>query len=280
MLPAALRRTGQAVKEAKPGQGEGLEGLLGRDAAEYAGHAVRRAAGRAEALHEGGKPFLEEAVVEEGGRFHGKARAVGRAAALGREDQAVGSSGHGPDIRVDGQVVARIGLGEEGCGSEDRGPEPARRIGAAGSPREGFLVGDAAGGPDGVAPPAMDIGRARVLAEGKDALGRHSGVADQGEGHEAFGLRGGSVRRDGGEALELRDGKAEGDLLEGLAGQGLEGGRLDQEGSATVAGLARDRRRGQVELPVKGRLAEVQEFVQGFPRFHGDMTIARGRAGR
>ena len=98
---------GQAVEEAGRGQLDRLERHLRRQAADDDGDAVGRAGGDAEGpdlLREEG---LERAVLEPGLGFLEQGDLVGRAAALGHEEEAVLRARGGLEVDLGRQVRSR-----------------------------------------------------------------------------------------------------------------------------------------------------------------------------
>jgi hypothetical protein len=154
--------------------------------------------GRAGRRPEGADLLLEE-TGEAFGREHRGRRLeqeglVGRAAALGDEEELVGRLPFRVDLDLRRQVVLRIRLLEHGERRQLAVAQVVPGIGVEHPLPQRRLV--AAAGPDQPALLAHDDGGARVLAHGQDAAGGDVRVLQQVEGHEAVVGRGPRVVED------------------------------------------------------------------------------------
>src|ERR1035441_4872176 len=149
--------------------------------ADHDGQVVRRAGGGAQGpdllLEEGEHPgrvqYRLGLLVQEG--------LVGRAAALGHEQELVLIPAGGVDLHLPGQVAARVLLGEHGQRRELGVPEVQRGVRVVDAARDVFLVAPV--GEHVLAAFAHHDGGAGVLAHGQHPAGRDARVLQQVAGH-------------------------------------------------------------------------------------------------
>ncbi len=228
--PAPLR---QAVEEPGRGQLGRLEGHVRGQAADDDGDPVGRAGGDAEGPDLLGQEGLEALFVEQGLRFLEQGDLVGRAAALGQEEEAVLPPRGEPDVDLGGQVRPGVALLEDRDRGHDRIAQVALPVDLRGGGGQDLSVPSA--GRDEVAALGEDLDRARVLAERQDALGRDDGVAQDGPGDETVVGRGLGVVEDAPYRRQEVRPEMEGEIGEGLAGQGGQRGVADAQGRPPAA---------------------------------------------
>jgi hypothetical protein len=144
---------------------------------------VRRAGGRAQRADLGVQELEHAGLVQDGLGLLVEVALVGRAAALGHEQQLVGIAVDGGDLDLGRQVGARVDLLPHRQRGHLRVAQVRRLVGLEDAPGDGLLV--AAARDDALAPLALDDGGARVLAHGEHAARGDGGVLQQVERHEA-----------------------------------------------------------------------------------------------
>ena len=153
---------------------------FGRGAADHEGDVVRRAGGRAEALHLVDEVGDELLRIEDSLGFLIEVGLVGRAAALDDAEELVFHAFRRFDVDLSGEVALGVDFfvhRERSVLRITQGFLGVRVVNALG---DGFFVAEAR--PDVLALFTVDDGRARVLAEGEHALGGRFGVAQEREG--------------------------------------------------------------------------------------------------
>ena len=190
---------------------------FGGGAADHEGDVVRRAGGRAEALHLFDEVGNELGRVEDGLRFLIEVGLVGGTAALDHAEELVLGAFGGFDVDLGGKVALRVhflvhrersvlGLAEGFLG-----------VGLVDALGNGFFI--AVAGPDLLALFAVNDGRARVLAEREDALGGGFGVAEEHQGDVLVVGRGFRVGEDLGNLFVVFATEHEVHVVEGAVDQ-------------------------------------------------------------
>ena len=246
---------------------------------------VGRAGGGAERLHLLHQELLQGARIQEGLGLLVEVGLVGRAAALGQEEELVLVARGGVDVDLRRQVglgvdlvvhVQRRVLGIAqvllGVGGVDAGREHLGVVTAG--PHVLSLLGDHAGG-------------AGVLADRQHVVGGHLGVAQHGIGHFLVVARGFGVGKNLGDLLVVGRTQAEGDLAHGLVGQHLQPFRIDLEHLLTVEGLGGHVLGGTFQQPEFGCILGERERILIHKTCHSDSPCLNerqpegaGRAGR
>ncbi len=140
---------------------------------------------------------------------------VGRAAALGHEQELVGVAVDRRQLDLGGEVGPGVDLLPHGERGHLGVAQVERGVGVVDAPGDGGLV--AATGEHVLALLALDDGGAGVLAHREDAAGRDVGVLQQVEGHEAVVGRGLGVVEDVGELRQVAGAEQVRDVVHGLA---------------------------------------------------------------
>ena len=213
---------GQGVEVTRGSELHRLQVLLRRRSADYDGEVVGRAGRGAERQDLLAQELDQPIVRQQRRRALVQERLVGRAAALGDEQELVGVLASFRDIgRVEvdlgGQVVARVRLLEHGERRKLRVTQVLLLVGVADAVRERGLVG--AVRPDSSALLAHDDRRARVLTHGQDAAGRDVGVLEQVEGDETVVVGGVRIVEDRGELTQVAGTEQVVDVHERLLGK-------------------------------------------------------------
>ena len=274
-LGAAGRQRVQVVRRGQLGH---LERVLGRHPADHDGQVVGRAgrgAQRAQLLvQEAGQPLRVQQrlglLVQE--------RLVGRAAALGQDQELVlrRCSRRAVQLDLRRQVGAGVALVPERRRRHLRVAQVQLVVGGEDAAGDGFLV--AAAGEHGLRALADDDRGAGVLAHRQHPAGRDAGVAQQVGGHEPVVGRGLRVVDDPPQLGQVGRAQQVLDVVHGLVHQRGDGGRVDlQEGPA--GGL--DRPAGtQVETAVLGVVRAEWEDVGVVELGHrSNLTAASTRSG-
>jgi hypothetical protein len=236
----ALRAAGggQAVVVAGRGELHRLEVGLRRGAADDGRDVVRRAGGRAQVLHLVDQELLQLARLEERLGLLPEHGLVGRASALGHEEELVGRPLGGVDVDLCRKVVAGVLLLVEVQGAGLRVAQVLPGVGLPDPLGEVLLVLDA--GPDLLPLLGHHGGGARVLADGELAARRDLGVAQEGEGHALVVLRGVGIGEDLRHLLVVRGPQEEVALAQRLARQPGKGRGLHLQHLLPVEGCDRD----------------------------------------
>jgi hypothetical protein len=156
---------------------------LGRRAADHDGQVVRRAGGRAQRPDLRVQELEHAGLVQDGLGLLVEVALVGRAAALGHEQQLVRVAVDRGDLDLGRQVGAGVDLLPHRQRCHLRVAQVRRLVGLEDAARDGLLVTTA--GDDTLTALALDDGRAGVLAHGEHAARGDGGVLQQVEGHEA-----------------------------------------------------------------------------------------------
>ena len=236
---------------------------------------VGRTGGRAERLHFFHQEFLQGARIQEGLGLLVEIGLVGRAAALGQEEELVLIARGGVDVDLRRQVglgvdllvhVQRRVLGVAqvllGIGGVDAGRKHLGVVTAG--PHVLALLGDHAG-------------RAGVLADRQHVVRGHLGVAQHGKGHFLVVARGFGVGKDLGHLLVVGRAQAEGDLAHGLVGQHLQPLRIDLEHFLAVEGLGGHILGGAFQQPEFGRILAEREGILIHKTCHSDSPCLNER---
>ena len=154
-------------------------------------------------------------------------RLVGRAAALGHEQELVGVAVDRADLDLAGQVGAGVLLVPQRQRRHLRVPQVVALVGVEDAAGERFLV--AAAGEDELALLALDDGGAGVLAHGEHAAGGDVGVLQEVERDEAVVGRGLGVVEDPRQLGQVPGPQVVGDVVHRLGGQRGEHPGLDLE---------------------------------------------------
>ncbi|OQB91308.1 MAG: hypothetical protein BWX86_02049 [Verrucomicrobia bacterium ADurb.Bin122] len=177
----ALRRQGVVVL--RRGELDGLEAGLGARATDDDGQMVRRASRRAEVLHLFGDEGFEALRIEERFRLLIEEGLVGRATALGDEEELVLGALRSVEVDLRREIGAGVNLLVHVEGGRLRVAEVF--LGVALVDALGDILGVVGAGPDLLALLGDDGRGAGVLAERQDALRGNFGVLQQREGHIA-----------------------------------------------------------------------------------------------
>ena len=195
-----------------------LQRELGRRAADHDGEVVRRAGGRAERAQLLVEEPQHRAAVQHRLGLLVQVALVGRAAALGHEQELVGVAGRGVELDLGRQVGAGVLLVPH---RERRHLREAQRGGLVGlldAEAEGPLV--VAAGEHPLAALAHHDRGAGVLAHRQHAAGRDVGVLQQVEGDEAVVGRRLGVVEDPAQLREVGGPQPVGDVVERGAARG------------------------------------------------------------
>ena len=225
--PVLVAGRRQGVEVAGRGELGDLQRVLGRGAADHHREVIgraRRGADRPELLLQERGQALR---VQEGLRLLEEEALVGRAAALGDEQEPVLVARHGVDLDLRRQVRAGVDLPVHVEGRELRVPQVAGAVGVEHAAGDGRLV--AAAGEDALPLLPHHDRRAGVLAGGQHAAGGHARVLEELEGHEPVVGRGLRVPEDVRQLLEVAGPEEVRDVAHRLVGQPGEGRRLDLE---------------------------------------------------
>ena len=262
--PSSLPLRRQRVVIMRGGELHRLHGELDRGAADHDRQMIGRAGRGAEREH----LLLEErqhAVVrQDRGRRLEQERLVGRAAALGDEQELVGVLAFGVDLDLRRHVVLGVLLLEHGERRELRIAQVLFQIRVARALAKRALVG--AVGEHQAALLAHDDGGAGVLAHRQHAAGRDVGVLEEIIGDELVVGRGLRVVEDGAQLLEVRRAQQMIDVGEGGLGERAQ--RLVADHQHVFAHDLLDADAADVELAV-GRLVG-PEREQGRVVVRGD----------
>ena len=233
------RDIGEVIEGARGGELQGFQVALGARAADDHGEVVRRAAGHAEGSHPAPEERLEGCILEQGAVLLRERGLVGRAAALGDEQQPVAPAagtvdGRGVDVDLGGEVGARGLVVEERHGRDLREPEIAPRVRVADAVDQcGLVVGARVHAftlePD-------DRGGSGVLAGREHAFGGDRCVGEERRGHVPVVGRGRGIVEDGGPAREVGRAVEEVDVPEGLEGELPQHGGVHAERGAAGGG--------------------------------------------
>ena len=216
-------RGGERVEVLGRGVLGGLDGELGRGAADHDRQVVRRA-GRSAQRAQGGVEEAGEALgVEQRWGFLEQEALVGRASALGHEHQLVLVARRCVDLDLGGQVVAGVALGEH----VERGELGITQV--RGEEGVGDALGDGFGvvevwvfsgaGEHPLALVTPDDRCAGVLAARQHASCGDVGVLEQFEGHEAVIGRCLGIVQNRCERGQVVRAKQMGDVAHGLRGE-------------------------------------------------------------
>ncbi len=224
-VAARAALAGERVEVAGRGQLGHLHRRLGRRAADDHGEVVGRA-GRGAELAE---LLVEEAEqrrrVEERLGLLEQEALVGRAAALGHEEELVGVAVDRGDLDLGRQVGLGVHLVPHGERRHLGVAQVGLLVGVEHAAGDGRLV--AAGGQHVLALLALHDRGAGVLAAGQHAAGGDVGVLEQLEGDEVVVGRCLGVVEDGGQLGEVAGSEEVGDVAHGLAREQGEGLGLD-----------------------------------------------------
>ena len=238
-------RCRQRVQILGRGELHRLQVELGAHAADHDGEVIGRAGGRAEGedllLEKGDHPVVGE---DRRGRLEQEGL-VGRAAALGHEQELVGVLALGGDVDLRRQIVAGVGLLERRKGRELAVAQVLLAVGLAHALGEGGLVG--ALGPHVAALFGHDDGGAGVLAHRQHAAGRDVGVLQEVVGDELVVAGRLGVVEDLGELGEMGRAQQVVDVDHRLLGEQAQRRRLDDQDFAPRA-PSRSARRRSVSL--------------------------------
>ena len=251
---------GQGVEVAGRGQLRGLQGELGGGPADHDGQVVGRAGGGAECPELLVEEPAQAVRVEQRLGLLEQEALVGRAAALGHEQERVGVPVDRRDLDLRGQVGPGVDLVPGGQRRHLAVAQVVALVGLEDAAGDRLLV--TAPGEDELALLALDDGGAGVLAHREDAAGRDAGVLQQVERHEAVVGRGLGVVEDLPELLEVPGSQVVGDLVHGQGGEPGQHLGLDGEEPVSAGGEAADAVR--VDQPVGGLVgAEREQFREG-----------------
>ena len=228
----------QRVEVAGRGQLGGLDRELGRRAPDDDRQVVRRAGGGAE----GPQLLVEEPRqalrVEQRLGLLEQVALVGRAAALGHEQQLVGVAVDGRDLDLRGQVRLGVDLVPHGERGQLAVAQVVALVGVEHAAGDGLLV--AAAGEHELALLALDDGGAGVLAHGQHAARRDAGVLEEVEGDEAVVGRRLGILEDAAELTEVAGPEIVGDLVHGQCREPGEDLGFDREEAVTAGREAAD----------------------------------------
>ena len=157
---------------------------------------------------------------------------VGRAAALGNEEEFVGVLALGHDVDLGRQVRPGVALLEHREGRQLRVAQVARLVGVQDAPGDSAFV--LAISPDATALFCHHDGRAGILAHRQHAPGRDVGILQKVVGDEAVIVRRLRIVEDRGELGEMRRAQQVVDVAERLFRQTSQGLALDHQPAAYV----------------------------------------------
>jgi hypothetical protein len=163
---------------------------------------VRRAGGGAQALHLLHQKRQQSLGIQQRFGLLVEAGLVGRAAALGDEEELVLVAVGRVEVDLRRQVGAGVPLLVQIQRRRLRVAQAVGGVGVEDAPGEGLFVAAAGEHPGALL--GHDSGGAGVLAERKPALGRDQRVLEHGPGHVAVVLRRPGVLEDGGHAGVVR----------------------------------------------------------------------------
>ena len=166
---------GQVVEVFGRSELHGLENRFGGGAADHEGDVVRGASRRAEGLHLLDEELLEARGIQERLCLLEQVGLVGRAAALGDEQELVGHALDGVDVDLGREVGAGVLLGVHVQGDGLRIAQVVLGVGVVDALGDELLVAHA--GPDLLSLLGDHGGGAGILADGELAFGRDLGVA-------------------------------------------------------------------------------------------------------
>jgi hypothetical protein len=186
-------------------------------------------------------------------------RLVGRAAALGQHQELVlrGRAGRAVQLDLRRQVRSGVPLVPERGRRHLRVAQVQLVVGGEDAPGDGLLVLPAGEHRLGAFPD--DDGGAGVLAHRQHPAGRHAGVAQQVDGHEAVVRRCLGIVHDGPQLGQVRGPQQVLDVLHGLVHQRGDGGRLDLQ--ERPAQRLDDPTRIQVQTSVVGVVRSERQYV-------------------
>ena len=251
---------GQVVEVVGRGVLGDLEVELGRRAADDDCQVVRRAGGGAERA---------EFLVEEGGEPLGgeqrpglleQVALVGRAPALGHEQEPVGVARDGLDFDLGRQVRAGVLFGEHVERCHLRVAQVRREEGVEHAPRDGLLVVSVR--EDLLALLGGDDGGAGVLARRQHAAGGDVGVVEQFGGYEAVVGRGLRIIEDRRQLCQVAGPQQVGDVAHGGRREEADGLVVDLEERAPARSLDGANPLGGEQPEVGGGVGVVEQRQQ------------------
>ena len=229
-LVVALAR--QVVEIARRGELHRLEVHLRRGAADHDGEVVGRAGRGAQGADLGVEELQQRGLVQHRRRLLVEVALVGRAAALGDEQELVGVAVG----RIDVDLRRQVGAGLHFLEHRDRRDlgiaQVGLGVGLEHAPGDRRLV--AAAGPHRLALLAHDDGGAGVLAHRQHAARRDVGVLQELERHVLVVGRGLAVVEDRAQLGEMAGPQEMGDVVEGLGGEQGQRLGLDRQHVAAV----------------------------------------------
>ncbi len=237
-----------------------LQRELRRRAADHDGEVVRRARRGAERAQLLVEEAQHRAAVQHRLGLLVQVALVGRAAALGHEQQLVGVAGRGVELDLGRQVGAGVLLVPHGEGSHLGEAQGRRLVGLVDAEGQGALV--VAAGEHPLAALAHHDRGAGVLAHRQHAGRRDVGVLEQVEGDEAVVGRRLGVVEDAAQLREVGGPQPVGDVVERGAGQERERLGIDLEERA-AGGLHRAHAIGGEQAVRRVVGAEREELREG-----------------
>ena len=205
----------------------GLETGLRRCAAYHKHQMIRRAGRGAQRLHLLQAKFFQPLRVEQGLGFLIEVRLVGRAAALGDEQELIGVAAGGVEIDLRRQVGPGVDLvihrERHGLGIS----QVLAGVGLMDPARQAFRI--VTTGPDLLAFFADDDGGAGVLTERQDPVGGDLRILEHHQRDHAVVVRRSGVVENRGHLREMRRAQHEIDRLDRLRGQQREPLRRDSQ---------------------------------------------------
>ena len=213
-----ITRRGQVIIEAGGGELHGQQVLLGRRTANDEGNMVRRTSRRTQRLHLLYEERNQRLGVQDGFRLLIEVSLVGRTAALGHAKELVFHAFGSLDINLCGQVALGVHLLVHGERSVLRVAQVLLGISLIYTQRQGLFVAIAR--PYLLAFLTVDDGRTGILAEGKQTLGGHFGIAQEGQCHVLVVVAGFGVAQNLGHLLVVRAAQHERHVAEGRVGHG------------------------------------------------------------
>ncbi len=202
------------------GQLDGLHRGLGGGAADDDRQVVRRASGRAEALHLFGQESDERLRVQDGLGLLIQVALVRGATALRDEEEFELHPARGGDVDLRREIRARVLFGVEVERRELGVAEVVLRVGLVDAERQG--LGIIAAGPDLLAFLGGDGRGAGILTERQDAFGGDLRITKHGQGDRAIVVAGFGVGQDRGDLLQMLRAEVEIDVVERLVRQERE----------------------------------------------------------
>ncbi len=259
----ALR--GQLVVVPRGGELDRLQAGVGTGAADDDGDVIRRAGSRAEGPELADQEFQDAFRGQHRLRLLVEGRLVGRAPALGDEEELVGVAVHGLDVDLGRQVGAGVDLPVHVERHRLRVAQVLLGVGLVHPLRERLLV--PASGPDLLALLGDDGRGARVLAYRQLEPGGDLGIAQQRHCHDPVVRRGFRVAQDPAHGLVVLRAKHEGNVAHRLVGEDGQRLGVDREDLLALEGPDGNVLLRALHFPVAGLVLAQGERILVDERF-------------